>query len=224
MAADTDDMVPVQINAAGDTAAVITDYVTVDGYGAAGHKQIVGLSSGVNGETAPVGADTDTTAKRGLFVESHLRQARIETASGGLTIATTAYTAGDQVGTEFTMAGAARYSGGTGRLVGVQLIDVNDVIGAYDVVITRAAMTGLAGNNSPWANTTDAQAVKLIDVLSLGGAVDLGGFRFARAMGLNIPYDCSGGTSLYATLITREDHAIFTAVTDLTLVFFCELD
>jgi hypothetical protein len=125
------------------------------------------------------------------------------------------------------MAGASRASGGYGYIVGVTLINAHlttvgaEVIGAYDVVVTRSSIT-LAADNAAYA-ISDADACKVVGVIQLAGAFDIGANRIAQAQNLRIPYDCSGGTSLYAGLITRSAHTFFTNVDDLQLVFFVEL-
>jgi hypothetical protein len=156
----------------------------------------------------------NVTARRGTV--------RVSVASGGLTTSVTAYSAGDQVGDQFTIAGCARASGGTGRIRSVMLIDVNDIIGAYDVVFSRASITP-ASNNAAFA-ISDADALNTVGVVQLAGSFDIGNNRIAQAYGLDIPYDCSGGTSLYANLICRVGHTFFTAVTDLQLIVMVELD
>lgn len=145
---------------------------------------------------------------------------RISVASGGLTIATTAYTAGDQVGTQFTLANAARVSGGGGTIVGVSLISAADIIGAYDVLITDSSIT-LASDNAVYA-ISDADALKIVGLVQLAGAYDIGNNRIGQAYNLAIPYVCSGSTSLFASLITRVGHTFFAAVTDLQLVVYVE--
>jgi hypothetical protein len=157
-----------------------------------------------------------------LMTEGHMDRLRIAVDSGGLTIATTAYTAGDTVGTQFTLANAARVSGGTGMIRSVVLTSAADIIGAYDVVFTRSSIT-LAADNAAYAiSDTDAKAV--IGLVPLAGAYDIGNNRIAQAHNLAVPYDCSGGTSLYASLITRVGHTFFAAVTDLQLQVFVERD
>jgi hypothetical protein len=158
--------------------------------------------------------DLNVSARRGTV--------RVSVASGGLTTSVTAYSAGDQVGTQFTIAGCARASGGTGRIRSVMLVDVNDIIGAYDVVFSRASITP-ASDNAAFA-ISDADALNTVGVVQLAGSFDIGNNRIAQAYGLDIPYDCSGGTSLYANLIARVGHTFFTAATDLQLVVFVELD
>jgi propanediol utilization protein len=147
-------------------------------------------------------------------------QSRISVASGGLTTATTAYTAGDQVGTQFTMTNAARASGGHGVITGIVLVSAADIIGPYDVVIARESIT-LASDNAAYA-ISDADSLKLVQLVQLQGGFDIGNNRLAIAPNIYIPYDCNGGTSLYAGLITRADHTFFGATTDLQLIFYVE--
>lgn len=146
----------------------------------------------------------------------------VAVASGGLTTASTAYTAGDQVGTQFTFAGCARATGGTGRIVGITLLDVNDIVGAYDVVIFNSTATA-ATDNAAFA-VSDGDAAKIIDLVQLAGAVDIGNNRLVKSGPISVPYNCSGGTSLYAMLICRFAHTFFAAATDLTLTLWLERD
>lgn len=145
---------------------------------------------------------------------------RISVQSAGLTIATTAYTAGDQVGTQFTFTGAARKSGGGGVIVGVLLISAADIIGAYDLLVTDSTIT-LAGDNAVYA-ISDADALKIVGLIQLTGAYDIGNNRICQAYNLAVPYICSGGTSLFASLITRAAHTFFAAVTDLQVILLVE--
>lgn len=182
------------------------------------------LALGVR-EYAGAGTDGDysaiaVAATGEARVMAHRDLKRIAVDSGGLTTITTSYTAGDQVGNQFTLANAARVSGGTGTIVGVTLTDANDIIGAYDVVITRASVT-LAADNAAYS-ISDADAKNVVGVIQLSGAWDLTNNRIAQAFNIAIPYDCSGGTSLYAGLITRYGHGVFAAVTDLQLVVWVE--
>jgi hypothetical protein len=186
------------------------------------------LLLGVRGYTG-AGSDGDysavaVAADGHLQVETHADQLRIQTVSSGLTILTTAYTAGDQVGPMFTLANAARVSGGTGRITGVTLMDESDIIGAYDVVFCRSNIT-LAADNAAFA-ISDADALNVVGLVPLAGAYDIGGNRLAQAFNLNIPYDCLGGTSLFAALITRVGHSFFSVggVDSLALTVWVERD
>lgn len=145
---------------------------------------------------------------------------RISVQSAGLTTATTAYVAGDQVGTQFTLANAARVTGGGGTIVGVTLVNANDIIGAYDVVFFDSTTTP-AADNAAYA-LSNADSLKIVGLVQLAGAYDLGASRIGQAYNLAIPYVCNGGTSLFATLITRVGHTFFAAVTNLQLIVHVE--
>jgi hypothetical protein len=199
---------------AGSGTTIATDEVAVNG-GSVAHAQYVKLVDGTANGTDGIPGTT-----QGLATIPRRDLQRIAVDSGGLTIATTAYTAGDQLGTQFTLANAARASGGTGTIVGVVVTSAADIIGAIDVVFTRSSIT-LAADNAAYAiSDTDAKAV--IGIVQCAGAFDIGNNRVAQAFNLAVPYDCSGGTSLYASLITRVGHTFFAAVTDLQLQVFVE--
>lgn len=145
---------------------------------------------------------------------------RISVASGSLTTATTNYAAGDQLGTQFIITGAARGSMTGGAIVGVTLIDAADKIGAVDVVFTDSAIT-LAADNAAYA-ISDADALKVVGIVQLAGAYDIGNNRVAQAQNLSIPFVTSGGSALYAGLITRSANGTFVAATDLQLITYVE--
>ena len=184
--------------------------------GASGHKQVVTLGTGdANANLVPA----DTTF--GLAVQPRMGQVRIAVNSGSLTTSVTAYTAGDQVGSQFTFAGAVRASGATGTLVGAVLLDKNDIIGAYDLVLTRSTIT-LASDNAAYAiSDTDAEAV--LGIIQFAGAFDIGNNRVAVAQGLAIPID-SATTDIFGGLICRTGHTFFTAATDLRVTLFIVQD
>jgi len=175
------------------------------------------------------GAGTDgdysamsTTSTGEQRVMAHRELVRVSVQSGGLTTTATAYTAGDQVGNQFTIAGASRASGGSGVITGVQVISAADTIGTMDVVFTDSSIT-LAADNAAYA-ISDADALKIVGLVQLAGAFDIGNNRIAQAFNLAIPYVCSGGTSLYAGIITRGAIAAtpFAAATDIQLIIYVE--
>jgi hypothetical protein len=196
----------------------LTDYVVgsdeVTIGGTLQHVQRVKLVDGTDGGTTLISGDA-----QGLHTVSRKDLLRIAVTSGGLTIATTAYTVGDQVGTQFTFANAARATGGTGYIVGAVLISAADIIGAYDLVLSRESIT-LAADNAAYA-ISDADALKLVGVVPLSAAYDIGNNRVAQAFNLAIPYDCAA-TSLFGGLITRVGHTFFAATTDLQINLFVE--
>jgi hypothetical protein len=159
------------------------------------------ISDGTTVAAVATTGELNTMARRDLQ--------RVAVGITGVTTATTAYTAGDQVGVVFTIANAARVSGGGGVITGVTLIDQSDIIGAYDLVLFDSSVT-LAADNAAFA-ISDADALKIVAIVQLAGAFDITNNRIAQAYNLAVPYLCSGGTSLFGALITRGGHTFFTA-------------
>lgn len=113
----------------------------------------------------------------------------------------TAYVSGDQFGLLVTLTGAARVSGGTGTITGVAIQSGSDVIGAFDVVFFESSVT-LAADSSAFS-ISDADGLKVIGIVPLAGSYDFGTNRLAQAFNIAIPYVCTGSTSLFAGIITR---------------------
>jgi hypothetical protein len=143
---------------------------------------------------------------------------RIAVTSAGLTNVT--YAAGDQLGNLFTIAGAARLSGFGGVITGVSVIDQQAKIGAVDVVFFDSSVT-LAADNVAFSISA-ADSLKVVGLAQLAGAYSLTNARLAQAQNLAIPYMCSGGTSLYAALITRSANAGITSGTAIQLNVYLE--
>jgi len=189
---------------AGTGTSIATDEVQVDG-NTLGHVQYVKLVDGTLNGTAAIPGGSD-----GLDVVAHRELKRIAVPATGLTTTTPTYTAGDQVGAQFTFANAARVSGGSGTIVGVVMQSYQDVIGAVDFVIFDSSVT-LAGDNAAFNLATDTDVLKVVGLVQLAGAFDLGANRIAQAFNLAIPFVCSGSASLFGSLITRSSHAVFAA-------------
>lgn len=200
---------------AGSGTAVATDEVAVNG-GTTAHVQFVKLVDGSSNGTTGLPGDAN-----GLYTVPRRDLIETSVTSGGLTTATTSYTAGDQMGTQFTVANAGRANGGSGYITGVTLVSAADNIGAVDVVFFDSSVT-LASDNAAFA-ITDADALKFIGLVQLAGAYDIGNNRVAQAYNLAVPYKCAAAsTSIYAALITRSGHTFFGAVTDLQLNVWME--
>lgn len=155
-------------------------------------------------------------------VMAHRELVRVAVTSGGLTTAATAYTTGDQVGNQFTITNAGRASGGSGMIVGVQVISAADTIGPMDIIFFDSSVT-LAADNAAFA-ISDADALKIVGLAQLTGAYDLGNNRICQAFNLAIPFVCSGSANLYAGLLTRAAIAAtpFAAATDIQLNIYIE--
>lgn len=194
--------------------AVATDDITITG-GPAGHVQYFKLVDGTPDGTVPITGD-----ERGLWVVPHLDLQRIEVTSAGLTTSSTAYTAGDQCGTQFTFANAARITGGSGLVRAVYLTSAADITGPFDLMLSDSSIT-LAADNAAYA-ISDADALKTLPPVQLAGSLDIGNNRIAFATNLTVAFTCVGGTSLYGGLITRTGHTFFGAVGDIAVSLFVE--
>lgn len=203
------------------SASAATDQVTHSG-DADQHVQIVrpAFVTGSEGSKTVVDWGNSGDSAR---VMSHRDTVRVAVQSGGLTTATTAYTAGDQLGTMFNLTGMARANGGGGTIVGVTLTSAADIIGAVDVVLFRANIT-LAADNAAFA-ISDTDVLEFAGLIQLTGAWDIGNNRVAQQFNLSVPYVCgSSTTTLYAALVTRSAHTFFGAATNLELVVLSELN
>lgn len=160
------------------------------------------------------------SAARGLAVEPRANVVSSSVASAGLTTASTSYSVGDVLGTGWSFTGAARATGGTGRVVGAVLLDAADVIAGVDLYLASASIAFGTDNAAP--SVSDADAAKLGMVIGMS-AIDVGGARLAQAHGLSVPYVCDA-TTLLVYARTRDANGFFSAVTDLTLRLFLELD
>lgn len=200
------------------TAGVGTSVATDDVSGA--HYQRMKLATSEDGSADGYG-DDDKGATRALWVVLRPNVVTSQQNSAGLTIATTAYSAGDVLGDGWSFTGAARATGGTGRVTGAVLLDVADKINGVDLYL--AATTVTLGTDNAAPSISDADAAKLGHVIELPDAVDLGGSRLAQVHGLDVPYLCDA-TTLYVCAIARDPCDFFAAVTDLKLRLFLEPD
>lgn len=112
-----------------------------------------------------------------------------------------AYVSGDTFGALVTLTSAARVSGGTGTITGVAINSGSDVVGTFDVVFFESSVTIPADSTA--FTVSDADGLKVIGIVPLAGAYDLGTNRVSQAFNLAIPYVCTGSTSLFAAIITR---------------------
>lgn len=143
---------------------------------------------------------------------------QITATSAGLTTASTAYVTGDQLGTEITLTGAGAANAGYGAIIGVELIDYSDILGAVDMFVFYDTTTPASDNAAnSWS---DADANKNIpgSPIMLPAPIDSANNRSGGATNLWIPYKCgSGHSNLYCDLVTRSGHTFFGAVGDIHL-------
>src|SRR5437667_264578 len=85
---------------------------------------------------------------------------QVDVVSAGLTTATTAYTSGDQLGTEITVGTMAAANAGYGAIVAIELVDYSAILGAVDVFVFGDTTTPAADNAA--AAWSDADSLKSI--------------------------------------------------------------
>jgi hypothetical protein len=137
----------------------------------------------------------------------------VEATSGGLTIATTAYSINDVVGNEFSWTSAVSGTGLAGMIVSAQLLDQGDVLGACDLYLFRAT-TGISANNAAFA-PSDANNLLRVGIIQFPAPIDQGANRAADWMGTQT-IKCNA-TTLFGILVTKTANAVFTAVTDVVI-------
>ena len=185
-----------------------TDEVTIGGL--LGHVQRVKLVDGTDGGTDVIAG----SAAKGLYVDPHGATVRKQATSAGLTTATTAYTAGDQLGTILSFTNAVRASGGAGSIVSATLLDKAKILGAVDLYLFDQSVT-LAADNAA-ADFSDADNVNCLGILQVPPpkTTASNGLAIVEFSGLGI--ECAA-TTLYGALVTRSGHTFFGAVGDIVV-------
>jgi hypothetical protein len=192
----------VAITAGSGTTIATDDVGTV-------HYQRVKLVDGTLDSSAAIPGD----ATSGLWVAPRPSTRHVQVQSAGLTTATTAYTANDQLGTILTFAAAVRVSGGTGVLQSAMLLDQAAVTGAVDLYLFDRSVT-LAADNAA-AAFSDADMLFCLGVISFPAPVGGTGNSVVQSVsGLGI--SCNA-TSLFGALVTRTAHTFFGAATNLAV-------
>lgn len=189
---------------AGSGTTVATDDVT------GVHYQRMKLVDGtLDGTDAIPGS-----AARGLHVDPRELLTEVAITSSGLTTATTAYIAGDVLGTELTLTGMARANAGYFTIVEANLVDKANVVGTVDAFLFNAASTPAADNAAnAWS---DANMANLLGVIHLGDLVTSANNRVLRGVNLPLVGKCAAGTtSIFMVLVTRGAHTFFGAAGDL---------
>lgn len=148
-----------------------------------------------------------------------LNQILISTTSSGLTTATTAYTDGDILGAEMTFdMGTNTY----GLILGAQITDVSDVIGAVDLFLFDRSVTFGSDNAAP--SISDADVLFTLGVINFPYPYDLGGNRMSSIDSLAVPVKANASGQIFGRLVTRSGHTFFGAATALQVNLHFSLD
>lgn len=139
----------------------------------------------------------------------------LQVQSANLTTATTAYTAGDQLGDEITLTGIGGSNNGYGVITAITLIDYSRVLGAIELRFFRDSTTP-AANNAAYA-WSDADNTKLVPggIVTLQTPVLDANSGVTSVPNLWIPFRTGASHSnLYMDMITRSNNAVFAGGAD----------
>jgi hypothetical protein len=137
-------------------------------------------------------------------------------ASAGLTTATTAYSIGDVLGTEFTFTNLCRSATRGAILTSAVLIDKAKIIGAVDLYLFDRASTPAADNAAnSWADADMANCLGVVNFPAPTVSA-LNGVAVANA-GIPLVVDGNASPDVKGVLVTRAAHTFFGAVGDLVL-------
>jgi hypothetical protein len=136
-------------------------------------------------------------------------------------ISTSVYAAKDNVGALLTFANAARYSGGSGRLLAVTLVDKDQEKADLDLVLFDRTFT--APTDNAVFDPTDAELDTCVGWVPIGAGMyaDFNDNSVAH-LDLSLSYVLNG-TSLFGALVARSTPT-YTAATDLTCILTVAVD
>lgn len=118
-------------------------------------------------------------------------------------VSTTPYSNGDVVGSKIPLANAARVAGGTGWIDSVRLNFKADQTDQYDVLIFKADPSGTTFTDNGVLALAAADYDKLIGVVHVTDATNLGTPSIIQALNVNLGFDLSSGTTLWAVIVSR---------------------
>ena len=178
------------------------------------HYQQVKLVDGTADSTTVITGD----ATKGLKVDARPQLGRQTVDSAGLTIAATAYTAGDQMGTilEFTSMAS---SGGYGRILGLTHLDDAGIHVGLEAFFFDRSVT-LAADNAAFA-ISDADAAYCLGSIIIPGGSTMTNNRISTLSDINFLYKCNA-TSLFVAYKCLNGITFYTAVDDLHLTLWYE--
>ena len=148
-----------------------------------------------------------------------LNQILVSATSTGLTTASTAYSDGDVVGAEMSFdMGTNTY----GLILGAQLVDAADIIGAFDLFLFDRSVTFGTDNSAP--SVSDADMLFSLGVINFPYPLDTGGNRVAHVDSIALPVKANASGLIYGRLVTRSGHTFFAAVGNLQVNLHFSLD
>lgn len=134
--------------------------------------------------------------------------------ASGLTTASTAYTAGDMLGSELTLANAAAVVGDGGFITSIQVEDHSKIVGALDLRFFNAASTPAADNAANSWSDANARLQVVGQPVAAPTVSALNAIGYTG--GLMLKYKCDpASSSLFLNVITLAGHTFFGGAADL---------
>lgn len=132
--------------------------------------------------------------------------------SAGLTTATTAYIAGDQLGTELSIASIVRTAKGA-VVTSAALVDKAKVLSVVDLFLFDSATTPAADNAAnSWS---DADMLKILGVIHFTDQIVSANNHVLLPTNLPLVLKPASGTTIFGDMVTRSGHTFFGAVGDI---------
>jgi len=130
--------------------------------------------------------------------------------SNEVSLSTTAYGAGDQMGGLLTFSDVLETDIGGGAIVGVEIIDTSTVAAKLDLILFQNALstgtkTTSTSDNTAW-DLADTDLAKVVDVVQFS----TGNIRFladnsihTTASTIDIPFYLAGGNDMYGMIVSQ---------------------
>ena len=180
------------------------------------------LFGGIRRDTRASGAAADGDyaipgfdAQGSLYTVTAEKQA---TVSASPTCDTSAYAAGDLIGGKLSFASASRFSGGSGRIGNVLLVDQAKQQIEADPILFGADPTGTTFTDQAAFDIADADMDKIVAVVNLAFYTAFNDNAIAQyTPPAGIPFKLTSGTTLYGAIVTR-GAPTYAASTDLKAI------
>lgn len=184
--------------------------------GSTADMQVVKLAAGGTIGSEELIGDLDHGSVRSLYThprpDTVIPSAPVN--SSGLTTASTNYSNGDVLGAGWTIPNAAKASGGTGRVIGVDFRDYADILTAAQLYLFQGSVTFGTDNAAP--SISDADSLKFVGTIPVA-LLDLGGVRVGSVDSISVPYVLDGTDLFVYATATSIAASFFGATTDLRL-------
>ena len=138
----------------------------------------------------------------------------------GLTIATTAYSNGDQLGNLITFPNAVTNRGTSTNIVSAFITDASSsqVLGGVDLILLNTAPANAGDNNPASFTTTELRTARAALQWTNANWIKFATNQYAQWQPTHGPMNALNSltsTNLYGILITRSNNAVFTTSTDI---------